>query len=561
MITITYTYITTSTIYIAKARASTRRMWLSLFLLLLALLVNGSQGAEADEEPVSYSQPTGSSDKAKKLNILMVSSNHIGHMTKLLALGEQLAQRGHNVTYLLSLHETELEKQKSLVEKHGIHLWNVSTEDLPSLGGHFLERRLGIGFYTAAITETKLHLAGLTKIATKHINETLSKGEWDFIIAHDLFVISLSCMRTVHDFPHLYIGTFPTLTHLLPTWPWPGIIHGASSDNLSSKDRVFNSMQSLAMTIFNYLLFSQSLAEVSEYCPSVTLYKAFSQIGVTTPYIIPTVMGLEYPRTIEPLTEYTGPLIAQAATAPLTGELKDWLTSKPDKSVVYISMGSTWPLDEKGGRAFLEGVMSTNFSLLWSLRKSNQWILEGLDVDPDRVLISDWTPQVSVLGSEAIHSAILHGGFNGVVEALWSGVPTLVVPQQPEQLYNAGRVHFNGLGIYIDHDALSSAKITESLKALDTGEYQSKVAKLQKVMRMAGGVERAADLVEFYEDVGYAHLVPAYAKYQWSVVQYYNIDVYALMVLTLVLIIWCLKSCCKYVCKRCCNKAKKKKKD
>ena len=245
------------------------------------------------------------------------------------------------------------------------------------------------------------------------------------------------------------------------------------------------------------MIASATLAEINEYCPSVTINEAMTQIGVTTPYIVPTVIGFEHPTTITPLTEYTGPLIAQAASAPLTGELKEWLMNKPDKSVVYISMGSLYVLDKKGGQAFLEGVMNTNLSLLWSLRRSNQWILEGLDVDPDRVLISDWTPQVSVLGSEAIHSAILHGGFMGLAEALWNGVPMLAVPQMPEQLFNAGRVHYNDLGIYIDHDALSSAKITESLKALDTGEYRNKVAKLQKVLRMAESVERAADLVEF----------------------------------------------------------------
>ena len=268
-------------------------------------------------------------------------------------------------------------------------------------------------------------------------------------------------------------------------------------------------------------------------------------------------MGFQYPATSTPLTEYVGALVS-AYPEPLTGELGEWLTSKLDRSVVYISMGSMFELDKGSGQAFLEGVMNTNYSVLWSLRKSNQWILEGLDVDPDRVLISEWTPQLSVLGSKVIHSAILHGGFNGLSEALWNGVPVLVFPQMHEQLYNAGRVHFNGLGIHLDANSLSTSKITESLRALDTGEYRSNTAKLQKIFRMAGGVKRAADLVEFYEDVGYAHLVPAYAKYQWSWVQYYNADVYALMMLILVLAVLCLGTCCKCICRRCCLKVKEK---
>ena len=366
-------------------------------------------------------------------------------------------------------------------------------------------------------------------------------------------------MNSLHKFPLLYVGTFTMIVHLLPTWPWPNVMQGASSDNLSFKDRVLNVFQVLGMKTLLYRVAYASLAELKEYCPSVTINEALSQIGVTTPYIVPNVIGFEYPRTITPLTEYTGPLIAQVVSDPLTDKLKQWLMDKPEQSVVYISMGSKLHLDEKGGQAFLEGVKNTNFSLLWSLRKTNQWILDGLDVDPDRVLISDWIPQFSVLGSEAIHSAILHGGINGLSEALFNGVPTVVVPQQSEQEFNAGRVHFNGLGIYLDHNTISSSRITESLKALDTGEYRSKVAKLQKVMRMAGGVERAADLVEFYADVGYAHLVPAYAKYQWSWVHYYNADVYALMVLILVIVTLFFKTCCKYICKNCCSHSKREK--
>ena len=49
----------------------------------------------------------------------------------------------------------------------------------------------------------------------------------------------------------------------------------------------------------------------------------------------------------------------------------------------------------------------------------------------------------------------------------------------------------------------------------------------------AGGSEKAADLVEFYEEVGYEHLVPAYAKYEWTWVQYYSVDVYATVLCTL----------------------------
>ena len=206
------------------------------------------------------------------------------------------------------------------MEKHGIHLWNVSAKEVPRIDMKFFTCMFGI----KVVTETRNHFAGLMKMATEHINATLSRGEWDLVITHDLLTVSLSCVNSLHKFPHFHSGTVLIKVHLLPAWQWPGLMpHGAAtSDNLTFKDRALNIIKVLGMRVANYLLFSPSLAEVSEYCPSMTVSEALSQIGVTIPYIVPNVLGLEYPTT---LTEYTGPLIAQATSAPLTGELKEWL--------------------------------------------------------------------------------------------------------------------------------------------------------------------------------------------------------------------------------------------
>jgi glucuronosyltransferase len=82
---------------------------------------------------------------------------------------------------------------------------------------------------------------------------------------------------------------------------------------------------------------------------------------------------------------------------------------------------------------------------------------------------------------------------------------------------------------------------------------------VRRVFREAGGVDRAADLVEHYTDVGYDHLVPAYAKYNWSWVQYHNVDVHAVILLTLVLTALIVVKLCQCVCWNCCRKFKTRK--
>ena len=518
-------------------------------LLSLALLLQLFAGVPVESKYVSN----------KKLNVLLLSVFPIGHLTNVLRVGEELAVRGHNVTMLVVPNKADQEKYSDMIEKTGVHFWDVSSEDLAQLNITQVGGGAKDSFRDSMLLNVKPYMTSLSVLLASHLNGSLAAGDWDILLGSDLVSPLLSCLLAPYDIPLVTVGSnFQLYSHASPHWPWPDLFHGAASDDMGFVGRAMSTVSGFIFSTAFHRVFGESFNAVSEYCPALGNRDLVGSISVRHPHIVAAVMGFEYPRTISPMTHYVGTLVPKSPP-PVVGQLEEWLTSKPKGSVVYISTGSVMPLDKNIGQAFLEGVMSTNYSLLWALRKSNQWILDGLDMDPDRVLVSDWTPQFSVLGSEAIHSAILHAGFNGLSEALWNGVPVVVIPQILEQQYNAGRVHYNGLGILLDANSLSSSKITESLKALDTGEYRSNVARLQKVIRMAGGVERSADLVEFYEDVGYEHLVPAYAKYNWSWVQYYNADVYVLIVLTLVVVLLCLRTCCKYVYEKCSSRTHKKK--
>ncbi len=69
---------------------------------------------------------------------------------------------------------------------------------------------------------------------------------------------------------------------------------------------------------------------------------------------------------------------------------------------------------------------------------------------------------------------------------------------------------------------------------------------MHKIFVHAGGVERAAELVEFYEEVGYDHLVPAYLKQRWSWVQCFNVDVYVLISAVMVVVVLAVFKGCAF---------------
>ena len=60
----------------------------------------------------------------------------------------------------------------------------------------------------------------------------------------------------------------------------------------------------------------------------------------------------------------------------------------------------------------------TGYSGVWSLRKVNQCILEGLEIDGEHLRIMKWVPQLAVMQHLAIAIAIIHVGMNGVHKAM-----------------------------------------------------------------------------------------------------------------------------------------------
>lgn len=329
-------------------------------------------------------------------------------------------------------------------------------------------------------------------------------------------------------------------------WPWPGQLSGSVSDNLTFLQRLLIPLERLVGSILlNYLLLPPQLDKIKHFCNNISHSYFTSAPSTHLPQIIPSSIGLEYPRTISSLTHYVGPVLTKCPDA-LPADLQSWLNKKEDNSVIYISMGSHMPVSKQMGAAVIIAIAKTSYSAVWTVINSGA-LVEGQEIDQNQFFITNWVPQLSILGDSAIRMAILHGGTNGIHEALYNEVPIIVLPHFGDQMYLAGRVYHNNLGVYIPSTELSATSISAAIKEIDDNMsyYSLNIKRLKRIFIQAGGVERAADLVEYYEAVGYSHLVPAYAKYNWNFVQYYNIDVYLLSTILLSIFLCICCSCCK----------------
>src|SRR6185312_668222 len=106
-------------------------------------------------------------------------------------------------------------------------------------------------------------------------------------------------------------------------------------------------------------------------------------------------------------------------------------------------------------------------------------------------------PQLQVLDRAALF--VTHGGVNSVNEALYAGVPLLVVPQGADQTLVARRVAELGAGLSLSTgDVDVHAVRALGRRLLDEPRFRAAAGSLQAAQRQDTGYPRAADELERY---------------------------------------------------------------
>lgn len=126
------------------------------------------------------------------------------------------------------------------------------------------------------------------------------------------------------------------------------------------------------------------------------------------------------------------------------GKILEWLDTKENGSVIYISFGSLVVLpheqvDELANCLKSITTTTTNLSFLWVLRESEIEKLPNnfIQSTSHKGLVVNWCCQLQVLSHNAIGCFVTHCGWNSTIEALSLGVPMVAVPQWIDQTTNA----------------------------------------------------------------------------------------------------------------------------
>ncbi|XVF65874.1 hypothetical protein PTKIN_Ptkin09bG0286100 [Pterospermum kingtungense] len=167
----------------------------------------------------------------------------------------------------------------------------------------------------------------------------------------------------------------------------------------------------------------------------------------------PTIPSFYLDKRVENDSDYDLNLFKLDSTS------KNWLSTKPPRSVVYVSFGSMANLSIKQMEEVALGLKQTNFYFLWVVRSTESAkIPDGFVQDIEhKGLICNWIPQTEVLANEAVGCFFTHCGWNSTIEALCLGVPMVAMPQWTDQTTDAKFVEDVwkvGVRVNVDEDGI-----------------------------------------------------------------------------------------------------------
>ncbi|XBI50707.1 hypothetical protein VPH35_114073 [Triticum aestivum] len=135
---------------------------------------------------------------------------------------------------------------------------------------------------------------------------------------------------------------------------------------------------------------------------------------------------------------FLGPLSLQlqqssrAAKGVADSRFIDWLGTKPNRSVVYLSFGTCAHISDAQLDELALGLEASRRSFMWVVRAAEKW-------DPPKgwekrvgdrgLIVRVWAPQMAILAHSAVGAFGMQCGWNSVLEAVAAGVPMLTWPK------------------------------------------------------------------------------------------------------------------------------------
>lgn len=208
-----------------------------------------------------------------------------------------------------------------------------------------------------------------------------------------------------------------------------------------------------------------------------------------------------------------------------------------EHGVVYFSLGgnlnpSVMPKEKQ--EAIIKALSKLKENVLW------KWDDLNAKVDKKKFLVQKWFPQDDVLANPKVKLFITHGGLLGGTESIYYGKPLVTIPIFGDQKLNAARSVLSGYGVRVDYNNLTESSLTWALnEVLTEKKYTARVQELSKVFR--DKPQHPLNLANYYVEYVLRHKGAPFMQSSstyLNFIELYNIDVYAIIAVILLIVIY-----------------------
>ncbi|CAF0990171.1 unnamed protein product [Adineta ricciae] len=256
-------------------------------------------------------------------------------------------------------------------------------------------------------------------------------------------------------------------------------------------------------------------------------------------FLVNNAFGLEYAQHIPPNVQITGPMLSMKLSSndyieQLSHEDRQWIESD-SRPIIYVNFGTAIPLSNEQVQKLSLALKSlSEYRVLWKIDHP------GISQTSSSTFrIVKWiSSSLGHLAHPAVQIFISHCGINSAYESVWLGTAILCIPRLGDQLDMAQRLEDAGVGKWLNQNKFTPDQLKQTVELmLTSGEMVSRernIKRIQAIMKLHGGVERAVDLIEMTAEYGIKSFVPVNNSYPWYA--YYNLDVYTIWLFILILL-------------------------
>ncbi|XP_078614261.1 UDP-glucuronosyltransferase 2C1-like [Branchiostoma floridae x Branchiostoma japonicum] len=276
-------------------------------------------------------------------------------------------------------------------------------------------------------------------------------------------------------------------------------------------------------------------------------YTMSAALARTDVWLYQSDLMFDFPKPMMPnMVSIAGHLAEDVKS--LSEELEEFVQSSGDDGVVLVTFGSMIAAMP----AELANMLAAAFA---RLPQKVVWRYVGTpppSLGPNTKTM-EWVPQNDILAHPKTKVFVSHGGYFGVAEAMYHGVPLVGMPLMNDAHDNIARMVARGMAVSLDIHRVTSADVYRAITTviLDPS-YKEKANKISTHLRdqPQSPMERAVWWIEHViKHGGLPHLrsrAPELPFYQ-----YYLLDVIALIVAVISAVLLSCWKCCSFACGMC----------